>query len=66
MHHQENAIYRAEGRHLYAKQPDGSFLHVYQDINAKGLNALIAAYERHCEEDFVNGDSDAYSGVPRG
>ena len=60
MEHQQNYNYRAEGNHLYKKQKDGSFLHVYQDPMARGLNLLIAAYERHCEEDFINGDSSAY------
>lgn len=60
MLHQQNDNYRSEGSHLF-KQEDGSFLHVYQDTSARGLNLLIAAYERHCEEDFINGDSSAYS-----
>lgn len=60
MEHQQNDNYRSEGNHLYKRQKDGSFLHVYQDPMARGLNLLIAAYERHCEEDFLAGDSSAY------
>jgi len=52
--------YRAEGNHLFLKQKDGAFLHVYQDVQFQGAAQLAAAYERHCEKDFINGDSDAY------
>lgn len=65
MKHQQNDNYRADGNHLYKKQKDGSFLHVYQDSSVRGINLLIAAYERLCEKKFVDGDSHAYDDFSR-
>ena len=57
----QNAKYRQEGHHLYkfvAEQ--NAFVHCYQDARYQTIGQLVKAYEAHCEEDFINGDSSAY------
>lgn len=52
--------YRSEGNHLY-KLKNGVYIHVYQNPRINTLTGLIAAYERQCEEEFLSGDSDAWT-----
>ena len=53
--------YRSEGNHLFEKNGD-VFIHVFQEAGTTGLNRLVAAYKRHCEQEQYDNDVAEYMG----